>query len=90
MGTNKYTGQLVGPFKANEELYAKIQDAAIKEIKLFRHLGIQAESGTIVIIDGKEFEIGITGMYEIEQINLLSLYFKNDIKRAIIDYVIEI
>lgn len=90
MGTNKYTGQLVGPFKANEELYAKIQDAAMKEIKLFRHLGIQAEPETIVIIDGKEFEIGITGIYEIEQTNLLSLYFKSDIRRAIIDYVIEI
>lgn len=90
MGNNKQTGQLVGPFSAKEELYTKIKKDAASSIKSIKHLGIQADRGSIFIMNNKEFEIGITEIYEIENIVLTSLYFKNDMDNAIIDYVIEI
>ena len=77
----KDTKQLKGPFKqgvviiSNSEIY---------------HLGIQAKPKTVFIMNGKEFEIGITGIYEIEQIFITSLYFNKDINNVIIDYSIEI
>ena len=77
----KDTKQLKGPFKqgviiiSNSEIY---------------HLGIQAKPKTVFIMNGKEFEIGITGIYEIEQVFITSLYFNKDINNVIIDYVIEI
>ena len=90
MGNNKYTGQIIGSFKANEELFSRMEIAADGKIKSILHLGIQADIGTIFIMNNNEYEIGNTGMYEIENIVLKSLKFKNNMDNAIIDYVIEI
>ena len=90
MGNNKHTGQIIGSFKANEELFSRMEIAADGKIKLVSHLGIQADIGTIFIMNNNEYEIGNTGIYEIENIILKSLKFKNNIDDAIIDYVIEI
>lgn len=91
MENNKHTGQLVGPFQKQEELIGKIKAAAAaNEIKNFKHLGIQCHSGSIVILNNNEIEIGMTGKYEIEKINISSLKFLNKENDAIIDYVIEI
>lgn len=73
--------QLRGPFKKGNIL---INNSTI------RHLGIQAEPNTVFVMNGEEFEIGTTGIYEIEQVFITSLYFNKDINNAIIDYVIEI
>lgn len=73
--------QLRGSFKQGEVL---ISNSTVK------HLGIQAKSGTTFIMNGNEFEIGITNIYEIGQIFITALYFNKDINSAIIDYVIEI
>ena len=75
------TKQLCGPFQQEAILISNID---------VYHLGIQAKPGTIFIMNGKEFEIGITGIYEIEQIFITSLYFNKNIDNAIIDYVIKI
>lgn len=91
MGNNKCTGQLIGPFQEQEELIGKIKvAAATNDIKNFKHLGIQCHSGSIVILNNNEIEIGMTGKYEVEKINVLSLKFLNKENNAIIDYVIEI
>lgn len=91
MGNNKCTGQLIGPFQEQEELIGKIKvAAAANEIKNFKHLGIQCHSGSIVILNNNEIEIGMTGKYEVEKINVLSLKFLNKENNAIIDYIIEI
>lgn len=82
-----FTGQVVGPFKAKEELYSKIRAAAPSEIKLIKHLGIQGQSGNTFVLNNIEFEIGDTEMFEIEQVLVTSLYFKQDEKQAIIDYI---
>lgn len=83
-------GQLTGPFKANEELYGKIRAAAPSEIKMIKHLGVQGKVGSTFVIDNTEFEIGNTGIFEIEQILVNSLYFKQDNNQAIIDYIIQL
>ena len=41
-------------------------------------------------MNNNEYEIGNTGIYEIENIILTSLKFKHNIDNTIIDYVIEI
>lgn len=90
MGNNKHTGQITGSFKANEELFSRMKIATDGKIKSILHLGIQADIGTIFIMNNNEYEIGNTGIYEIENIILTSLKFKHNIDNTIIDYVIEI
>ena len=76
MGTNRYTGQLKGPFEKNEELFDKVKKQAEplgtgQEWHIY-HLGIQATPGTRIAIGGmnggnfesKEIEIGRTRIYE--------------------------
>ena len=77
MGTNRYTGQLKGPFEKNEELFDKVKKQAeplgTGQVSWhIYHLGIQATPGTRVTIGGmnggefesKEIEIGRTRIYE--------------------------
>lgn len=90
MGNNKHTHQLRGSFTAGQELYHQMEDAAENTIQSIIHLGIQAEPGSIIAINNKEIEIGQTGIYEIYNIILTSLYFKEDVFNIIIDYTIKI
>lgn len=77
MGTNRYTGQLKGPFGKNEELFDRVKKQAEplengQASWHIYHLGIQATPGTRVAIGGmnggefesKEIEIGRTRIYE--------------------------
>lgn len=87
MGNNGYTGQLVGPFKANEELYTKIKENANFNIRFVQHLGIQANVGDMIFINHELYEIGKTGTYEIGNTEIKSIYFQNDVdNNTIIDY----
>lgn len=89
MGFNGYSGQLRGPFTANQELIDLIQNDAIGEIKYVKHLGIQADITTIIKINGEDVEIGKTGIYEIGNTEVTSIYFLEDTDdNAIIDYTI--
>lgn len=89
MGENGYTSQLLGPFKANQELIDLIQQDAIKEIKYVKHLGIQANENTFLYINGEKVEIGKTRVYEIGNTKIKSVYFINDTDdNAIIDYTV--
>lgn len=90
MGLNLVTGQLKGPFQANQELMEKIKKDSAIESFYVKHLGIQTEVGYYIYINSKEFEIGKTGIYEIGNTQVSSLYFKQDTdENSIIDYVIE-
>lgn len=87
---NGYQGQLVGPFRAGQELYSQITADAAKEFNKVNHLGIQAYEGTIVMINYEEFQIGKTGMYEINNCIVTSIRFKEDMdNNTIVDYTIE-
>lgn len=89
MGTNGCTGQLVGPFLEQEELFTKIQEDAIDTVDYVNHLGIQTRAGNHVCINNKEYEIGKTGIYEIGNTKVNSIYFLQDVDgNTIIDYTI--
>lgn len=90
MGNNGHIGQLIGPFKANDELYTKIKENAKIDILYVKHLGIQTEVSTIVYINNKPYEVGKTGIYEIGNTEIKSIYFSKDTDvYTIIDYIIE-
>ena len=57
MGLNLVTGQLKGPFQANQELMEKIKKDSAIESFYVKHLGIQTEVGYYIYINSKEFEI---------------------------------
>ena len=89
MGDNGYSGQLLGPFIANQELIELIQQDAIGQIEYVKHLGIQADVRTYVSINNEIVEIGKTGIYEIGNTEITSLYFLEDTDdNAIVDYTI--
>lgn len=97
MGNNGCMGQLVGPFKKNDELYTYIEQNANGKVSHISHIGIQMDNhtseipgeGTMVYINGKAYEIGKTGIYEVGNTKITSIYFSNPVDdRTIIDYTI--
>jgi len=91
MSINGCTGQLVGPFLANEELYDLIVNGAAQPVDYVSHLGIQTDIRNYVYINDKEYEIGKTGIYEIGNTEIKSIFFAQDVdENTIIDFKIEI
>lgn len=89
MANNFHMGQLVGPFAAGENLFNKIVENANIPMTWVSHLGIQAEVGQIVYINNEPYEIGKTGIYEVTNVEINSIYFENDVDHhTIIDYTI--
>lgn len=75
--------QLIGPFQANKELCT---------FGVIKHLGIQIKSLTpiIVIINNQEIEIGKTEMYELRDVEITSLKFKQNMdNNTIIEYILK-
>ena len=90
---NGYMGQLKGPFQADEELFTKIQNTSSEKIAAVQHLGIQTVTEDLVMIkiNGKEIEIGKTGMYEVRNTEITSIKFKTDVdENTLVDYVIKL
>lgn len=90
---NGYMGQLKGPFQADGELFTKIQNTSSEKIAAVQHLGIQTVTGDLVMIEinGKEIEIGKTGMYEVRNTEITSIKFKTDVdENTLVDYVIKL
>lgn len=74
-------GQYVGPFAANEEI---IQDAGINRI------AISGKVGEVFTINGKEIHLGKTGMYEVDEVEVTSLKFNQDVDAThFVTYLIE-
>ena len=89
MGFNGYTGQLEGPFTANEELFDKIQAAAVKPVAYVSHLGVQTDIRNYIYINGEKYEVGKTGIYEVGNTEIKSIYFsQNTDANSIIDYTV--
>ena len=53
MGLNLVTGQLKGPFQANQELMEKIKKDSAIESFYVKHLGIKTEVGYYIYINNK-------------------------------------
>ena len=90
---NGYMGQLKGPFQADEELFTKIQNTSSEKIAAVQHLGIQTVTEDLVMIEinGKEIEIGKTGMYEVRNTEITSIKFKTNVdENILVDYVIKL
>ena len=90
---NGYMGQLKGPFHADEELFTKIQNTSSEKIAAVQHLGIQTVTEDLVMIEinGKEIEIGKTGMYEVRNTEITSIKFKTNVdENTLVDYVIKL
>lgn len=69
--------QVHGPFKQNEELV----DIIKKDFPSFlniKKLGVQSISTHICCINGQNFEIGKTEILEFNEVNITSIYFKQD------------
>lgn len=90
MGNNVHQGQLRGPFIAEQELFTLIKEAAAVPFTYITHIGVQTDIRNIIIVNGKEYEIGKTGIYEIGNTEITSLKFKEDVDiNTIVDYTIE-
>ena len=90
---NGYMGQLKGPFQPDEELFINIQNTSSEKIAAVQHLGIQTVTGDLVMIEinGKEIEIGKTGIYEVRNTEITSIKFKTDVdENTLVDYVIKL
>lgn len=90
MGNNVHQSQLKGPFTAEQELFTLIKEAAAVPFTYITHIGVQTDVRNIIIVNGKEYEIGKTGIYEIGNTEITSLKFKEDVDiNTIVDYTIE-
>ncbi len=80
--------QITGPFIANQEIVSilKVQYSFSKIVKL----GIQAKTGHKCKINSQEIEIGKTGIYELNDVEVDSIVFmQNENESTIIDCVVE-
>lgn len=88
---NGYMGQIKGPFKSGQELIELINADAVDEVAYVEHIGIQTDVSAYVLLNEKEIEIGKTGIYEINDVEISSLVFKKDTdENTIIDYVVKL
>lgn len=90
MYNNVHMGQLYGPFEAKQELLIDIRGNAKKDVDYIKHIGISAKPGTKFYLNNDLFEIGETGMYELHNVKITSIYFASQTEtNTIIDYIIE-
>lgn len=93
--TNGFFGMIEGPFAADEEIFTKIQEQCKYPIKYINKIGIVYTGslgsikfpGISVILNGIQFQVGQTRTLELEDVEITSIKFKDDIgDKAYIDY----
>lgn len=95
--TNGFFGNIQGPFAANEEIITKIQEDCAYPIDYISKLGIHyvgnfdfsvvQDSPNFVRINGINFQIGKTRILQLEDVEIRSIKFLNDVgERVFIDY----
>lgn len=93
MLVNAQIGQVLGPFPANVDLLESNQAIGMltpeTEKPVIYKLGIQATPGTVVLINGKSIKIGMTGIYELDNvIKIKSIVFPDGATNTtIIDFI---
>ena len=92
---NGFFGMIEGPFAANEEIFTKIQEQCKYPIKYINKIGIVYTGslgsikfpGISVILNNIQFQVGQTRTLELEDVEITSIKFKDDIgDKAYIDY----
>lgn len=99
--TNGFFGSISGPFAANEEIINKIKADCLQNFSYISKIGIchpinfdlditgQAYPKIIIIINEDEdntFQLGKTGMLELEDVHITSIKFQQAIDNVTIDY----
>lgn len=90
---NGHIGQVRGPFTANVDLLDNDQAIGIftpeEERPVLYKLGIQTEVGTIVRINGADVKVGLTGIYQLDEVvKITSLIFPNGASgNTLVDFV---
>lgn len=69
--------QLHGPFKKYEELVTRIK-ADCPGFHGIKKIGIQSSMYHICCLNGRDFEIGKTNILEFDEVDITSVYFKQD------------
>lgn len=88
MAINDKFVQLHGPFKQDEELVDKIKKDYPNFFNI-KKIGIQSVLAHICYINGQSFEIGKTEILEFNEVNVTSLYFKqNEPATTLVDCVL--
>ena len=93
MVQNGHIGQVSGPFTANVDLLDDDQAIGIftpeKERPVLYKLGIQTNPGVIVKINDIPIRIGVTGIYELDDVvRISSIIFPNGADEdTLIDFV---
>lgn len=92
---NGFFGMIEGPFAANEEIFTKIQEQCKYPIKYINKIGIVYTGslgsikfpGISVILNNIQFQVGQTRTLELEDVEITSIKFKDNIgDKAYIDY----
>ena len=97
---NGFFGNLQGPFLANEELFTKIQEQCSGQINYLSKLGIHYAGDFDLDLEGKRqnrqifvrinnisFQLGKTRMLELEDVQITSIQFQQDMNQmCYIDY----
>ena len=92
---NGFFGMIEGPFAADEEIFTKIQEQCKYPIKYINKIGIVYTGslgsikfpGISVILTNIQFQVGQTRILELEDVEITSIKFKDDIgDKAYIDY----
>lgn len=93
--TNGFFGMIEGPFAADEEIFTKIQEQCKYPIKYINKIGIvyTGSIGSIkfpqifIILNNIQFQIGNAKKLELEDVEITSIKFREDINDKIyIDY----
>lgn len=97
--TNGFFGQIQGPFTQNEEVFTKIQSQCLNPISYISKIGVHFVGNSDLDLKGKkqgkyfvkmndiQFQLGKTRMLELEDVEITSIKFTQDVNEKIyIDY----
>lgn len=77
--------QLHGPFDSNKNILETLDN-----FSYIKKIGIQSKPGTICLINGRNFEIGKTGILEFDEVKITSIIFTSFVdKNTLIDFISE-
>lgn len=87
------SGQLLGPFTGGDNLIAQIEPNFNSLYNYIGHLGVEVipniGNEAIIVCNGIEYKIGDTGLLDIVNCKITSMYFKYDMSRETkINYVL--
>ncbi len=78
-------------FPINQDIVPLLKQKSVSPFRYIKRLGVTAPQGTQMELNGVRIDIGKTGIYEAEDLQITSFKFLNETSsEIIIDYIIEI